>query len=335
MSGNGGAVLLGHDVIFPSAVPFLSLIDLLRLRRCAKENLWAVVEESHQLSSRMTEIWSLLPDQSSVPQKKWQDLVRFLNVASGWFDGDTRILRALFGFHSDGVDIFSHPLHGPRPFVNTSDADAFLIASTHYLEDSRVTYVDFTGDGRPFYMALLHHPAVTPEGAAPTPPRFSARVWDRTGRAKDRIRDATAEDEKYRTRYHNPLFAFEPEGIAKSSVRWVISLWNWRRSRWEVFDLTTSVCILDSDLHLLGDPNYEFGTCKSVDSLTQERTENYSIRKGLEFAVLPLTAGAVRGVLAGPSDTVVAKVKVQKFSDWSAGSRFGYDRQEIELREKE
>uniref|UniRef100_A0A0G4IB54 Uncharacterized protein n=1 Tax=Chromera velia CCMP2878 TaxID=1169474 RepID=A0A0G4IB54_9ALVE len=107
----------GVDLIFPFAVPFLSLLDILRLRNAAKV-LRKDVDGSKQLEARTKEAWALFPDKSAVPRQQWQDFPNLIKVLSCWFDGDRRVLKALLGgpgdaslLHGLAASIVQHEEH--------------------------------------------------------------------------------------------------------------------------------------------------------------------------------------------------------------------------------
>uniref|UniRef100_A0A0G4HR37 Uncharacterized protein n=1 Tax=Chromera velia CCMP2878 TaxID=1169474 RepID=A0A0G4HR37_9ALVE len=259
----------GADKILPSLVPFLSVFDLLRFRRCARSVWYEIGEGTFEGTGECFELKTRLP--SCEP-----------------------------------------PLH-----MNPS------------------AVVEFTEGGRQFSMALANVFDTWWEGGgAPddVPERvfrhfLGVRVWDRTPGASERMDAARAEDTEF-VRLKSVIGEQYEAGRGKavSAVRWQIDLWNWNISSWEKRDITQWRHTSDHEPpyrpHITERWKTSLGVwCDTAEfegySQSRDRFGNDGDRQKLSFVRLDLSDPVLKGVLGGPTGTVVARVKVLKFLDWS------------------
>mmetsp|Transcript_55107 Transcript_55107/g.107776 ORF Transcript_55107/g.107776 Transcript_55107/m.107776 type:complete len:224 (-) Transcript_55107:246-917(-) len=195
--------------------------------------------------------------------------------------------------------------------------------------------VEFTEGGRQFSMALANVFDTWWEGGgAPddVPERvfrhfLGVRVWDRTPGASERMDAARAEDTEF-VRLKSVIGEQYEAGRGKavSAVRWQIDLWNWNISSWEKRDITQWRHTSDHEPpyrpHITERWKTSLGVwCDTAEfegySQSRDRFGNDGDRQKLSFVRLDLSDPVLKGVLGGPTGTVVARVKVLKFLDWS------------------
>uniref|UniRef100_A0A0G4FCJ9 Uncharacterized protein n=1 Tax=Chromera velia CCMP2878 TaxID=1169474 RepID=A0A0G4FCJ9_9ALVE len=219
----------GSDVIFPSLVPFLSLLELMKLRGSC-QSVRRDIDGSAELTARTKESWVAFPDQSAIPSRQGQDFPSLLRVISRWFGGDKRILRGLlsgrrgktFGGGGGETDqretLFISPT-SPLKFRNSADGalPASLVTRlsdiTHVNEEefaSLSSLVEFDHQHRSFALSLINVPLENgadgvdgPEGtgAVARTDRLFARVFESPEeQVAVRIKRAAREDRDYEKR---------------------------------------------------------------------------------------------------------------------------------------
>uniref|UniRef100_A0A0G4HWY5 Uncharacterized protein n=1 Tax=Chromera velia CCMP2878 TaxID=1169474 RepID=A0A0G4HWY5_9ALVE len=355
----------GSDVIFPCLVPFLSLLELVRLRGSSR-SVRRDIDGSAELTARTREAWVAFPDQSAIPSRRQQDFPNLLRVISRWFGGDRRVLRGLlsgggesstegwWGGGGEREPLFISP---PSPLKFQSGPDASLppclvtrLCDITHVDTVRADFaslnsvLEFDHEGRSFALAMVNVP-LFPDPNDEEGDSLFARVFECPEDDHfDRIRTAMAEDEEYieksvldgddRWRRFVPGTApLTPTHFAVSVVKWEMSLWDWRRSSFVSRQFVTvrrsgpndepdaaveNFCApFDSD-----DPAHQEVLYPYAGEHRRQRDLSQDLLYAEpQYVTFGASAASRRGFFSGPSEIVVARVKILKFVDWCAGRK--------------